>query len=228
VLRDIDAQGGADEYWALGDLAAIGYDPVGVLERLCALPGLRALRGNTERYVLTGDRPPPTEEDMLRDPHLLPTFVSVARSFAWTGGYLAATGWIGWLESLPTQLRASRPDGTQLLAVHSTPQTDGGRGLLDRMTDAELLRAIDGCGGANLVLAGYTHRPFVRVIGSIRVANLGSVSNPHPVTQDRRASYVMLHADHDGYQLEHRRIAYDYQAVIGAIKQSNHPSAESF
>ncbi len=34
VLEDIQAQGDVDAYWVLGDLAAIGYDPVGVLERL--------------------------------------------------------------------------------------------------------------------------------------------------------------------------------------------------
>ena len=27
VLKDIAAQGGADRYWVLGDLVAIGYDP---------------------------------------------------------------------------------------------------------------------------------------------------------------------------------------------------------
>ena len=31
VLADIAAQGGVDETWVLGDLAALGYDPVGVL-----------------------------------------------------------------------------------------------------------------------------------------------------------------------------------------------------
>ena len=60
VLSDIEQAGGVDEYWALGDLVALGHDPIGVVERLASLPGLSLVRGNTDRYVVTGDRPPPT------------------------------------------------------------------------------------------------------------------------------------------------------------------------
>jgi predicted phosphodiesterase len=221
VLDDVQAQGGVDEYWVLGDLVAIGYDPVGVLERIDALPSCRVLRGNTERYVLTGERPPPTEEQMLLAPELLPTFVEVTRSFAWTSGYLAATGWLNWLAGLPAELRAELPDGTRLLAVHSTPRADDGRGLRDRMTDAELRENLEEC-AADVVLAGHTHGPFDRDLGSVRVVNLGSVSNP--ITDDLRASYVIISADRDGYQVEHRRVAYDYTAVIEATERSHHPS----
>ena len=34
VLADIEATGGVDEHWVLGDIVALGHDPVGVLERL--------------------------------------------------------------------------------------------------------------------------------------------------------------------------------------------------
>lgn len=50
---------GVDAWWALGDLVAMGPDPVGTVELLAATPGLIATRGNTDRYVLTRDRPPP-------------------------------------------------------------------------------------------------------------------------------------------------------------------------
>ena len=49
VLRDVRERGGADGYWVLGDIVALGYDPVGVLEQLAALSGLVAVRGNTDR-----------------------------------------------------------------------------------------------------------------------------------------------------------------------------------
>ena len=38
VLADIEAQGGVDTYWLLGDFSSLGYDPVGVLERVTKLP----------------------------------------------------------------------------------------------------------------------------------------------------------------------------------------------
>src|SRR5947207_15407140 len=37
VLTDIEAQGGVDTYWLLGDFSSLGYDPVGVLERVTKL-----------------------------------------------------------------------------------------------------------------------------------------------------------------------------------------------
>jgi len=221
VLSDIESLGGADEYWALGDLAAIGYDPVGVLERLSGLPRLRVLSGNTERYVLTGERPPPTEADVFRDPQLIAQFTEVVRGFAWTAGFLAAAGWIDWLADLPTQLRTSLPDGTRLLAVHASPSSDEGRGLRATMSDDDLAAAVRGS-KADVVLAGHTHGAFERIVDGVRIVNLGSVSNPQ--TSDRRASYVMLEASHDSYSLEHRRVAYDYESVLASIGRSHHPN----
>ena len=93
VLADISARGGADWYWVLGDLVAIGADPVGTLERLVALPAALFVQGNTERYVLTGERPYPSIDDALSDPKLLPRLVEVAHSFAWTQGAITAAGW---------------------------------------------------------------------------------------------------------------------------------------
>ncbi len=48
VLRDISSQGGVDAYWVLGDLVALGPDPVGVLERLSKLPN-----GGSSEVTLT-------------------------------------------------------------------------------------------------------------------------------------------------------------------------------
>ena len=75
VLEDIKAQGGVDNYWILGDLVALGPDPLGVLERLSALSDSQIVRGNTDRYVFSGDRPPPTRAELESDISLLPQFV---------------------------------------------------------------------------------------------------------------------------------------------------------
>jgi putative phosphoesterase len=221
VLAHIEELGGADEYWALGDLAAIGYDPVGVLEGLVKLPCLRVLRGNTDRYLLTGERPPPTETDVLQRPELMAQFVEVAHGFAWTAGYLAAAGWIDWVADLPTELRATLPDGTRVLAVHGSPASDDGRGLRETMSDDDLAAAVRGC-NADLVLAGHTHGAFQRSVNGVQVVNLGSLSNPQ--TSDRRASYVMLETSPNSHRVEHRRVDYDYDAVLDGISRSHHPN----
>ena len=116
VLADIDSQGSVDEVWVLGDLAALGPDPVGVLERLNALPKVRFLRGNTDRYLVKGDRPPPSLDQAAQDPSLIPHIVQMNSSFAWTLGALAVTGWMDFMKALPLELTATEFRVLELLS----------------------------------------------------------------------------------------------------------------
>lgn len=55
---------GVERYWFLGDYAAFGPEPAEVLERVTQLPDTRFIRGNTDRYVVTGeDLSPLVESD---------------------------------------------------------------------------------------------------------------------------------------------------------------------
>jgi predicted phosphodiesterase len=216
VLDDITSVGGVDEVWALGDLVAIGPDPCGVLERLTALSAVRFVRGNTERYLVTGERPPPSLDDVAAQPALAAVFAEVAASFAWTEGALTGTPWREWLAELPTEQRLDLPDGTRLLGVHGDPCRDDGPGLGPH-ADADAIAA----GHADLVCGGHTHRADDRMVGATRTVNLGSVSNP--LGKDLRASYVVVEATAARYTVEHRRVDYDQQAVIDQLEQQRHP-----
>lgn len=221
VLADIQTQGGVDAYWVLGDLSAIGYDPVTVIERLVALPNVHFVRGNTDRYVVTGERPSPTLQDAQSNPRLLTTLVEVAHSFAWTQGYVTAAGWFDWLAALPLEQRLTLPDGTRLLGVHASPGCDDGDGVHPKLSDSELWALLTDC-KADVVCVGHVHIPQDRTVDGVRVVNVASVSNP--MTVDLRASYVLLNATPTGYQLQFRKVEYDRQAAIAAIQQSHHPS----
>ena len=222
VLTDIRAQGGVDIYWVLGDVAAIGYDPVGVIERLVALPCIRFVHGNTDRYLVTGERPPPTLEDAQADPSHLSKLIEVAQSFAWTQGVVTATGWLNWLAELPLEQRMVLPDGTRLLGVHAAPGTDDGPGVHLGLSDVELHSLFINC-GAEVVCVGHTHIPLDRSVAGIRIINPGSVSNP--LTAELQASYVLLDANPSGYHIQFRQVAYDWEAVIVAIQRSHHPAS---
>jgi predicted phosphodiesterase len=224
VLADIAAQGGVDGYWILGDLAAIGHDPVGVLERLANLPNARFVRGNADRYIVTGDRPPPSLADAESDPKRLPALVEVAGSMAWTQGALTVSGWIEWLGQLPLDMEETLPDGTRFLGVHGSPGLDGGMGIAPHMHDEEIIGRLQGC-SAQLICVGHTHYPLNRRVGEWHVVNPGSLSNPQLNDPDKRASYVLLSADKAGYQVEHRRVEYDRAAVIAALERQRHPGA---
>ncbi|HKG24506.1 MAG TPA: metallophosphoesterase family protein [Thermomicrobiales bacterium] len=225
VLADITARGGADAYWVVGDIPAIGYDPVGVIERLVALPDARFVRGNSDRYTVTGELPrgAPSLDDIRDDPQRLRELVLIAESSGWTRGAVTLGGWFDWLAGLPAEQRWMLPDGTRLLAVHAAPGRNDGPGVHPELSDDEL-RALLGGGEADLVIVGHTHRPLDRVAGGVRVVNLGSLSNP-PRGEDPRASYVLLVADKAGYRVEHRRVDYDRRAVIREVQRVRHPAA---
>jgi predicted phosphodiesterase len=220
VLADIERQGGVDGYWILGDFAALGYAPVGVLERISQLPGLVCTRGNTDRYLVTGERPFPSISDAQSDPNLIPKIVEMNASFAWTQGAVTTTGWLDWLANLPLEFRITLPDGTQFLGVHAAPGTDDGPGLYPALAEADITATLAST-QANLICVGHTHEVMDVVVNGRHLINLGSVSNPK--APDLRASYALLTADPHGHIIEHHYVEYDREAVIAALEVVRHP-----
>ena len=220
VLRDA-AEAGIDEWWVLGDIVALGPSPVEVLQILDSLPAVKCIAGNTERYVLTGDRPYPSLADVESDPDLLPRLVEVAVTFAWTRGMITQAGWYAWLAALPSEIRTVFPDGTRVLAVHASPRSDDGNGIDTRISDDDLALLVHEC-DAEVVFAGHTHDVTDRPVGDVRAVNLGSVSNP--CRPDRAATYVQVDIDEDRHSIEHRVVEYDHGAVVSAIDDVAHPA----
>ena len=223
VIRDVDASGGADRWWVLGDIIALGHDPVGTLERLTALPNIEFLTGNTERYVVEGTRPYPRLNDVANDSSLLPRLVEVTASFAWTRGMITNAGWYQWINKLPRTLRHTLPDSTRLLGVHASPQSCDGIGIDTRISDDDLISMLKGC-EADVVFGGHTHDAVDRIAGTVRAVNLGSVSNSN--RPDRKASYVVVTANETTYDVAHRTVQYDHQEVIAALDAVHHPAGE--
>jgi predicted phosphodiesterase len=223
VLTDIEQQGGVDTYWILGDLVAIGHAPVKVLERLTALPHVRFIRGNSDRYVCTGERPSPSVQEVKTNLDLLPTLLEVEGSFSWTQGAITAAGWFEWLADLPLEFRAELPDGTQVLSVHAAPGRDAGKGFRPEMNEAEAEEMVAEC-EADLICVGHTHSVVNIQVGDKRVVNPGSVGHP-PLGADVRASYAVIMADEQRYAVAHRHVAYDRAEVMAILQAIKHPSA---
>jgi hypothetical protein len=114
-------------------------------------------------------------------------------------------------------------DGTRLLGVHASPGRDGGAGITPDRPEADLGAALAGL-DVDIVCAGHTHQPTDRQVGGIRAVNLGSVGNP--ITDDLRASYVIVHHDRHGHHLEHRRVSYDHDEFLARLSRSGHPEIE--
>lgn len=224
VLADVQRIGGVDAYWFVGDAVALGSDPVGTLQRLETLPGLVAVRGNTDREVV-GD-PPGVEAEILdlasSDPARARRVLAIRRNFDWTRGAVAAAERLEWLANLPLDERVTLPDGTRVLLVHAAPGTDDGVGIREEQGDEQLGALLDAV-HADVVIVGHTHKPLDRTVGGTRAWNLGSVSVPF--TAEKRAMWTLLEAGEGGYRLERQFAAYDTAAVLTRLDAANPPAA---
>lgn len=223
VLAGIRASGEVDALWIAGDVADMGADPRGVVERLRSIGWAEVVcvRGNADRAVYDGDLV--TELASVRrqsDEDALTTLTFVEEA-AWTRGVLAGTVGLEWIRALPLEVRRTLPDGTRVLVVHARPGADDGDGFVPGMTGPEL-RALLGSPDAGLVLVGHTHQPVNSTIDGVRVINAGSVSNP--VVADQRAQWLLIEADTGGYRIERRSTAYDIPAYLQQVRDVAHPA----
>lgn len=224
VLAHIQMRGGVDAYWLLGDYVANGVDPIGVLERLATLKNKVVVRGNTDRYVVTGERPMPYLEEVEQDPALIPLFAQVAASFAWTAGKLDGTRWVHWLAALPLQEMVTLPDGQQALLVHVSPGHDDGRGLTP-VADRIWLQIIYGKVDQRLICVGHTHVQMEKHLPDQHLVNPGSVGNP--ISDHVFAGYALLEASRIGYAITFEQVYYRVKDVIAQLEASNHPAKAS-
>ena len=223
VLADVDAWGGVDGYLLMGDFSAIGPDPVTPLDRIDELPNAVCVRGNTDRAIVDFGFDDSDLEEIAGNPGVIGQVLRMARSFAWTQGYLSAFGWLDWLRDLPLDHRLTLPDGTRVRAVHASPGKDDGPGVTPATSTDALAARVDGA-DADLIIVGHTHWPQDHRLGDLRVINPGSVSNPP--AGDTRPSYARLEAAERGYSVEFRRVPYDLDAALALVRKSDHPARD--
>ena len=182
-----------------GDLADSGSSPVAVVDSIREL-GWQGVRGNTD--------------EMLFDPQSLQTFASqypnLQKLFALVEEMAAATrealgqDRLEWLRTLPL---LHLDDGIALM--HASPETPW-RAPTPEASDAEL-ESVYGSISQPIAVYGHIHRPFVRRLSRITIANTGSVGLSYD--GDRRASYLLI----DDTLLEIRRVEYDVEAEVRSL-----------
>jgi hypothetical protein len=163
-------------------------------------------------------------EAVRRDLDLLPTLLEVEGCFSWAQGAVTQAGWWDWLAGLPSEIGDVLPDGTIILGVHAAPWRDEGPGFRPEMSEAEAVAMVAGC-PADLICVGHTHRVVDMQVKDKHVVNPGSVSIPPVPGADPRAGYAVIEADAHGYEVTHRRVAYDVERFIAQLKALRHPSA---
>ena len=180
-----------------GDLALHGSRPGECVDAIRER-GWSGVLGNTDEMLWTG---PPGE---------LPVPLE---SIGWTVDQLGPDR-VGWLREQPLEWR----HGAEMAVVHAAPGNLWANVRTDS-SDSEL-REIYAPLGAAVTVFGHIHRPFVRVLPGLTVANSGSVSLS--LDGDHRASYLTVAG---GVATVHR-VPYDLERAIADVLASTNPSRE--
>jgi len=204
-LSDLASQGGADTIVAAGDLCVDGPKPKKVLARLMDI-GAQCIRGNTDRYIAE------------RDEAALPA--AERAQLQWTRDDIGAK-LVAWLGELPFSLRFG-PAGNELLIVHANPTNDDEHVWPDA-DDATLERLI-GAETASAIAFGHLHLPYVRIWRGKMLVNVASAGLPKD--GDPRASYALFTERNGGWEVKHRRVAFDVKKVATQLAACGIPGSD--
>lgn len=207
VIADIERRG-VDRVVHGGDLALVGCRPAEVIDRVREL-GWPGIVGNTDELLW---RPQEHAVQARNAPKLRKLLRALFDEYAPATRELLGDERIAWLRRLPSEHR----DG-ELALVHASPG-DLWRAPQADAEDAELAATYGPC-DAQVVVYGHIHRPYVRRLGQLLVANSGSVGSPFD--GDPRASYLLVNSD----AAQVVRVEYDIEREVAAVLHSNYPDA---
>jgi putative phosphoesterase len=191
-----------------GDLALMGPRPAEVVDRIREL-GWPGVVGNTDELLWRPEERTVQEE---RAPRLKSLLRLLFEDYAPATRELLGEDRIQWLRALPGELR--RDD---LLLVHASPG-DLWRAPMPDAHDREL-ETVYGGPEAAVAVYGHIHRPFVRHLDGLLVANSGSAGMAFD--GDPRACYLLLT---DG-EAEVRRVPYDVEREAAGLQEVGYPDA---
>jgi len=207
VAADI-ARRGVDRVVHGGDLVLIGARPAEVFDRVAEL-GWPGIVGNTDELLW---RPEELQMQLEVAPKLEPLLRMLFGQYAPATAELLGRARLDALGALPASYPA---DG--LCLIHASPGNLW-RAPMPSASDDELGHTYRGLESPAAVY-GHIHRPFVRSINELTVANSGSVGLPWD--GDPRAGYLLM----DDGEFELIRVEYDIELEVRALHASGYPDS---
>lgn len=215
VLADL-AKEPYDQLVLAGDLVMNGPHPAETLACLRALQ-VPTLFGETDRAVVEAGR----ENALAR----------------WTAEQIGAAG-IAYLETLSFSQSILPPQNASpeadLLIVHATPTNVAAFLILQPnfldtrcatpTSETEAL-AMLGETRAGLIIHGHVHYASAGFVGEQQVLSIGAVG--FPFDGNPQAAYALATWEDHRWKVIHRRVSYDHERVIAAVKRSGQPLAET-
>jgi predicted phosphodiesterase len=216
VLADLATQP-HDAVVLAGDLLANGPWPAETLARIQSL-GATVLYGNMDEAIVHA-----TPDDGIT---------------LWAQKQIGAAG-VEYLAGLPFAHRRTPPGSAapqdDLLVVHATPRNVDDVLILTpeptgttftTVTPPDEAAPMLADAQAGLIVYGHIHYFSAGVIDGQRLVSIGSVG--FPFDGDQRAAYALAEWDGAQWTITPRRVPYDFQQTVAAIRRSGQPLAERY
>ncbi|MBQ3829788.1 MAG: metallophosphoesterase family protein [Spirochaetales bacterium] len=212
VLRQLE-QMNCDRIICCGDIIGIGPNPEETVREMMRVPGLIAVRGNHEDYLLEGMPAVfPNEENMS---------YGEIEHHRWEHSLLSE-GSVAFLRSLPKRIDFES-EGLVISVMHSCMDKSGHyRGSVQNSTEHDLLTMFADV-KSNVIIYGHDHfRNICR--GDKLYINVGSLGCPSKEHDVARAGVLTIEDGKAGIELVDVRYAVD--EVIRQINELNYPEAD--
>lgn len=229
-LADLDKVGEVDLLWCLGDLAATGGQPRECIQVLRDLKEkyaddkFKIIGGNTDRYLVTGERyPMPRVKEEAGFEAYRSNLVNLGTVYNWTMSQIAWEDYEFLSKILHREVH-KRVDGYgDVIGFHAIPGNDEPISLLPDSPDEEAADALLDRAG-RLALCGHTHLAMERTVGSWLVVNPGSVglSNANP----GYAEWALLTFEEDEVAVDLRSVPYDVDATLATWESLGYPAMD--
>lgn len=203
-----------DKIICCGDIIGIGPYPEETVQYMMRIPGLIAVRGNHEKYLL--DKMPteyPNEEHMG---------LEEMKHHKWEHGLLSTQS-VDFLRQLPYRVNVEY-EGYSLSVMHYCMDYDGHYINYKANPSAEdLEKMFDGI-RSDIILYGHDHcRNICK--GDKLYINVGSLGCPARDKNIARAGIVII--EKENVEVEPIEVEYDVNEVIKAIDEIDYPDADN-
>jgi predicted phosphodiesterase len=226
MLADLESVGEVDSIWFLGDLAAFGSRPVECIRKVREMAEqhgekkFRAIGGNTDRYLVRGDRhsasPADTAEALASRLDQWRTRDTVLN---WNLSLLAWEDYEFLSRIIGHETGTSVKDYGRVIGYHGIPGSDEGYLTPETPAEEALDALLDREG--RLGIGGHIHVQMDRDLGRWRAVNIGSVGFSRDMPG--KAQWGLLTFEGDQVTVDLRAVPYDLDAAIADLHDAGHP-----
>jgi len=210
AVLDDAANNGVEELWYCGDFLGYAPFPNEVVQKLREVKAV-SVSGNYDLKVLAFRQ----KQESWKGKKTPEKYVA----FQWNHEHLSEET-KAYLESLPQQAQV-QVNGFTALLVHGSP--DSVDEHLGSSTPEARFEELAAASKVDLIACGHSHEAFVKKVKGTWFVNSGSVGRPEG--GDARAAYALLDFTGGELTVDQRRVAYDVDRVVRAIRAAGLPDS---